>query len=304
MSIRQVALGPEGAYYIQWNDGSQAFSGKLPRSLRDQLISRYQDQPPVDFVALGPNHEWFMMFTHGKAVWGNACDEFNRAVESNMIRNIKRVVFGPRRTWFIKGSNGIHTILHEEAADDAKKFHKQGRKIEDLALGENGEYWMKFDDGTSSDNLTANVASVLNERSYTPTKVILCSNHWLVIDKLSTSWSVSAEFDEVMDLEKPLCFDPRSIRYTQDIISPVFQDSTSVHDTMRRLCTGALGVNDIACIRVAQDAYGNWWSLDNRRLWCFKTCDLTRIPAIQVQRNTNYWIKCSRLHGNGWNIKF
>ena len=114
MSIPQVALGPEGAYYIQQKDGSQAYSGNLPGSLYNQLTSRHRELPPVDIVALGPAIEWFVQFENGKSVWGNASDEFNRAVHSAKIGCIERVVFGPHGTWFLTGSKGIAYLFYKK----------------------------------------------------------------------------------------------------------------------------------------------------------------------------------------------
>lgn len=171
----------------------------------------------------------------------------------------------------------------------------RGRGVADMALGENGDYWMKFDDGPLS-----------RHRPCSEWNRVRCwKGHpllWFVKEK-RMSWCVSAEFDRVMSQEKPMLLHPKGIRYTNDFISLTFQDGES-QNTMRQLRVGCLIVDEIPSIRVVKDTYDNWWSLDNRRLWCFKTCGLDSIRVFNVHRNTNFWLKKNRLIGNGWNVKF
>lgn len=63
-------------------------------------------------------------------------------------------------------------------------------------------------------------------------------------------------------------------------------------------------MNDIVPIRVAKDAHGNWWSLDNRRLYCFKTSDIDVVPATKAPRDTSFWHKERQQGGLGSRIKF
>lgn len=60
---------------------------------------------------------------------------------------ITKVVFGPDGTYFVNGRNGFDFCLQGSIADYVNKQKaEEGRNIEDIAVGVNGNYWVKSDD--------------------------------------------------------------------------------------------------------------------------------------------------------------
>ena len=73
--------------------------------------------------------------------------------------------------------------------------------------------------------------------------------------------------------------DPQDIRFSQDSISSRFKNGNSVSDTIDKLKTGELTAKDFPNIRVVKRD-GKLYTLDNRRLYCFKEAGLESIPVI------------------------
>lgn len=79
----------------------------------------------------------------------------------------------------------------------------------------------------------------------------------------------------------PLCanfmrLNPQDIHYSQPSIAAVFQDGRSIFNTLNRLRSGALTSDEIETIKVFKTR-NQWWSADNRRLWCFREAGLALI---------------------------
>lgn len=92
------------------------------------------------------------------------------------------------------------------------------------------------------------------------------------------------------------------IFYTQDSISNTFSNGEEIEDLIWELESGYLSVDDIPPISVY--CYkGKWWSLDNRRLYCFKKyCPYVDVPVI-VKRLNNKIIRQFTNRNNGESIE-
>lgn len=75
--------------------------------------------------------------------------------------------------------------------------------------------------------------------------------------------------------------DPKDIRYTQDSISPYFQDHRTVDDLIKGLKNGTISPDDVPAINVYKKN-GIIYSLDNRRLYAFKKAGMSRINVKWV----------------------
>lgn len=78
-----------------------------------------------------------------------------------------------------------------------------------------------------------------------------------------------------------LCKNPNDIRYTQDSISRNFQNGSSVDDMINGLRNGQITPDDVPAIRIFK-MNGNYYSLDNRRLYAFKQAGMTKINTQTV----------------------
>ena len=74
---------------------------------------------------------------------------------------------------------------------------------------------------------------------------------------------------------------PKDIRYTQDSISNKFSNGVKVDDLIDSLKAGTVTPDDIPAIRVAK-INEKIYSLDNRRLFAYKTAGIKSVPVQWV----------------------
>jgi len=96
------------------------------------------------------------------------------------------------------------------------------------------------------------------------------------------SEKVAADVKKESKKKKTQLMDPKIIRYTQDSISTTFSDGKRLGQTLLDLQMKKIKVWDIPFIRVTYlESEGQWYGLDNRRLWVFKRFG-KRIPVKRV----------------------
>jgi hypothetical protein len=89
---------------------------------------------------------------------------------------------------------------------------------------------------------------------------------------------------------------PASVLFTQDTGFASFSDGRWVAQTIREIVTGTLAPQDLPLLRVVKaPETGELYSLDNRRLFCFKSCRVGMIDMEIVENddgaNEEYWCK-------------
>jgi filamentous hemagglutinin len=113
------------------------------------------------------------------------------------------------------------------------------------------------------------------------------ANPTIKVDPSSTASSSSVEF-----------LDPNAIRFTQDSVSPLFQNGQSITALARGLESGTIDPADVSPIRVV-DYENHLYTLDNRRLVSFQAANVD-IPAIRVpfsgSYETEFWDKYSPIY--------
>ena len=80
---------------------------------------------------------------------------------------------------------------------------------------------------------------------------------------------------------KTAVMDPGLILFTQNYISQNFRDNKTVADLIEALKSGRVKAEDVPPLRIFEHD-GALWSLDNRRLFCFKAAGM----AVRVARAT------------------
>lgn len=71
-----------------------------------------------------------------------------------------------------------------------------------------------------------------------------------------------------------------------------FSDGQSVEELRHDLQYGQVEVNDIPLIHVIKTRSGNVWSLNNRRLWCFRHArNIHKIPVRIVDQRPPWFNK-------------
>lgn len=81
---------------------------------------------------------------------------------------------------------------------------------------------------------------------------------------------------------------PFSVLFTQNTIYSTFTDGGKIEDTIRELVDGETKPNDIPYIRVREHD-GNWYTLDNRRLYCFQQAKVEVIKCENVTHIQHPW---------------
>lgn len=84
-----VAFGESfTSYFILFEDGRMSYAD-LPRSLHNKLHSRNPRLPGVEFLSLGPDGEWFVLWKTGKMEWGGPVDaEVERFIYRHSVRQV------------------------------------------------------------------------------------------------------------------------------------------------------------------------------------------------------------------------
>ncbi|CAF1155924.1 unnamed protein product [Adineta ricciae] len=283
----------DSSYAILFDDGSwlhQGLSNKLINTVR-------RKKSAIEFLTLGPDDQWFLRFSNGDVGYNVEYDGLEHELE--------RSTSLPYKVWF--NSNNGYVIQ-----DDALKcswesvpfdFHNKlnGRqkslpKVSDIAFGPNDTWWVSFQDETArwSPDLPSYIVRQLNKTKYLVLDPMDHTNYFMVKDNGSFEWQVNDDFDNDMnnddDEDDVIYMDPKDIRYTQTSISHRFSNGESIHDVRDDLNNRVLSVSDIPMINVVRTRSGNSWSLNNRRLWCFRHAqNIYRIPVRIVDERPSWF---------------
>lgn len=146
-STKIIALGGDMIFGLEDN-GSMWWSG-LPKQLDNKLRGRQKSLPPPRHVAIGPNDLYYVKFEDGSSQWSGSLADCD--CESLRKNDVKRVAFGAdENKIFILHENGgySHRGIPDELASIVEKSYRKS-VIEDIALGPNGEYYMRCRNGFS-----------------------------------------------------------------------------------------------------------------------------------------------------------
>lgn len=101
-SVELLAFAPGGGYYILWEDGCDEWNG-VPVDLHNQLNGRQKSLPGVEFLAIGPEGEWFVRFLDGSWKVRLVTDGCTNAIEELQAQgcDVLKVVFGGDSSWAI-----------------------------------------------------------------------------------------------------------------------------------------------------------------------------------------------------------
>lgn len=93
-----VAFGTNPHSYFILRTGGSQWCG-LPDGMENAVFSNKYKKKDIASVALGPDNEWWVMWTDGTMKWNNTSDKFSSAVRG---KDVKQVLFGPNATYFIR----------------------------------------------------------------------------------------------------------------------------------------------------------------------------------------------------------
>eukprot|EP00933_Yihiella_yeosuensis_P022816 TRINITY_DN17889_c1_g1_i1.p1 TRINITY_DN17889_c1_g1~~TRINITY_DN17889_c1_g1_i1.p1 ORF type:complete len:329 (+),score=34.04 TRINITY_DN17889_c1_g1_i1:211-1197(+) len=235
--------GSEG-YYFAYEDGSASFS------VHPELSKLFKKVDGAKWISFGENDSYVFQPYTGSLRWYNVPQTLDAKLRK---WDVEWVSLGQKESYVVKFQNGTFEWSNIPTALDKilRSRRRSGTKIESI-----DRVWL----------------SAYDDRYY----VEYCTEY----KRGSGAWQGFGKyFDSMM-----LCDDmmiPDDISYTQESVSSTFADNRSIYDTARDLNNGSLDITDLPFIRVYKHA-GGWFSLDNRRLWCFRNSGVDVAPVKVV----------------------
>ena len=126
-----------------YDEGGFAWTSGLPKLLHNKLNGRSIKSPRPTLVALGSEGRYFIQFADGKFEWVGS-DEMGEKVKSNSSRVVS-VSFGQHfNDYVIVFEHGGFSYSGVLAVDNIIRSNGK-KKLLGMALGPNGEYWLKME---------------------------------------------------------------------------------------------------------------------------------------------------------------
>ena len=144
-------------------DGGYAHSDNVPDAVREEFAK----QKHMAYLSLGTRGRYFMKKTTGWTQWNANGDEDFAEYIRDTDSVIQRVTFGADNSWFVLLGGGGYRYQGApagfKAAHSSNKYSK--KTIEDVSWGPNGEWWVRWTDGTwkSSDDCSSECCDRIDE---------------------------------------------------------------------------------------------------------------------------------------------
>lgn len=146
--VKDVALGR--GYVIVYEDGGVAW-WDTPKELEQRFSNPNIPLPPVQFVSLGPNGNYFIKFTTGKMEWV-AVDSLQTAIRTGVVQrrfSVLKVALGANGSWVILWSHGL--VEFEGVPSDMGTILEAENRpgaigLRDVSLGPHDEWFVIFKD--------------------------------------------------------------------------------------------------------------------------------------------------------------
>lgn len=175
-----VAIGEDGFVAVS-DSGVTAYLG-IPWNVQNYLDRQHNRN--IAFVAIGPDHQFFVRKTNGKCTY-NGPASFEEAMDDFYhSKGVSVVTFGPWSIWYVK---------YEDGSEDWRSINENyGQRlssifsaclIRNLLLGDNGIYFVAYNESKISHRgMPAGVARKLSDSSISVQQVLLDeeNNCWFV----------------------------------------------------------------------------------------------------------------------------
>jgi hypothetical protein len=146
--VKDVALGR--GYVVVYEDGSVAWWDP-PKELQRRFSNSETPLPPVQFVSLGCNDNYFIKFVTGKMEWV-AVESLQNVIRNGVIHrqfNVSKVALGANGSWVVLWAHGL--IEFEGVPQDmAAVLEAENRTgtigLRDVSLGPHEEWFIIYKD--------------------------------------------------------------------------------------------------------------------------------------------------------------
>mmetsp|Transcript_30776 Transcript_30776/g.34333 ORF Transcript_30776/g.34333 Transcript_30776/m.34333 type:complete len:295 (-) Transcript_30776:40-924(-) len=241
-----------------------------------KIINKYG----LEKFAVGENRQYYLE-TPNKRCWSVKSDDLDDIISDGDCEN---VFFGPDSSYFVTYPDGDYAYSGIPGALSNRLRGRQSSRggVHTIAFSYD-TYFVQFTDGSSwwSGDLPERIAEFARDEYVVEISMADDFKDWYVRaasgEEDYCSYSLKAIEDEI----DPTSLDPDVINYTNTSIAPYFQTGSYIYDVANDLENGYLDADDIPEIRVVR-LDGEWYALDNRRLWCFKQAGMPRINVQAV----------------------
>lgn len=178
-NITSFALGNKSfacTYHDDTSDNSKVlFSKGIPKGLEDKLKGQQNQQPHPICIEIGWNDNYFVQYANGNQFYEGTEQLFlaihQKKIDENV--NVNRLALGPNGSYWILFKDGTqkwHNVpekleeILELRIRKNKEKNKIVAKVADVSLGDDGQFFVKFDAGAhfvkSNDRLTESLVSL------------------------------------------------------------------------------------------------------------------------------------------------
>lgn len=299
MHVETAALGPNDSYVLIDTEGKAYWSGTVPKELR-KLLQRNKRR---DITILS--------FTETDFVLGYADGTWYADADDQIIRGLHKVgplnlfAFGPQGSYIMGGKNDIKWSQIPKSA--AYTIQKEKGILNHVALGQDQSYYLQFDSVKSywSPDLNPHLQKILKSRKHAEAKVYLSpdnDSYFAIEEDFSYTWSSTQDLTTMLESNGET-MSPEEICYSVDEIPASFDDGRPIIDTVDELQSKAITEFDIPAITVVP-YNGQWFTLDNRRLWAFIEAEVAQIPVIiKRTRHLPYELKRQLRKVDGFEVE-
>jgi hypothetical protein len=273
-----VAFGMH-SWYMQWQGGAWNAEG-LGVELLWELEHAESD---VACLALGSNDSrWWYRLEDGTSQWFNCSSALHKVLKAWPAEYVQ---FFDDSGYFIKFKDGT-TSWENAPSALANLAHKY--PVERV-YSNGGSGWLAtFTNGSWEykglpSGLCAQITSQKPARDIQ--YLALSPDGASYFASLSSRFFWNAPWNSALDTlmdPTPENLNPGEISFTNNAVSRWFRNGKSLDVAISLLRSGAIDVADFPPIRVAFHERV-WWSLDNRRLYCFREAGLLSVPVQAVE---------------------
>jgi hypothetical protein len=113
-----VAFGPEGRYFLQFNDGDKLWSDNLSESMLEELRTGHirknsREEANIELLVFAPDDGWYIKYDDGSSAWDKLPVSLKillRARRSNpSLAPVQELSIGVAGRWFIRFADGRTT---------------------------------------------------------------------------------------------------------------------------------------------------------------------------------------------------
>lgn len=177
-------------------DGSCWWSANLPPTLYKKVHGRLGSHPnspvsAVDYVALGPEGNYFVQFWNGHQAWVGPAS-LSAALNSKAMQ-VELLAFAADDGWYVMWEDGSQAWENIPAALATNMLGRRtsmgadaaAATVEGVALGPSGEWWVRYANGDTKkgglcDSMQVAYAHIRSQGHEVASVVFGCNNSWAI----------------------------------------------------------------------------------------------------------------------------